>query len=66
MSRKHGFGSFEENHPGSDYTADECEFLRAIEAYQRKYGRRYPSWREVLAVLKSLGYRKVPAEETKS
>lgn len=50
---------FEENFPGSDLGGDDWEFIRAIEAYQRKHRRRYPSWREVLVVLRGLGYRKV-------
>ena len=51
-----------ENFPGSDIPAagDEWEFLKAMERYQRRSGRRYPTWREVLRVLRSLGYRKGP------
>ena len=50
-----------ENFPGADIPAggDEWEFLKAMERYQRRAGRRYPSWREVLRVLRALGYRKV-------
>lgn len=61
MPKANGYGRFEENFPGSDITADEWEFIKAVERYQRRYGRRYPSWREVLNVLKSLGYRRVAA-----
>lgn len=39
-------------------TADELQFAKAMEAY-KKQGRRFPSWSEALAVLRSLGYRKV-------
>lgn len=51
-----------ENFPGADIPAggDEWEFLKAMERYQRRANRRYPSWREVLRVLRALGYRKVP------
>ena len=49
----------EENFPGCDYTAEEVEFLRAIDRYRRTRRRPYPTCREVLAVLVSLGYRKV-------
>ncbi|MCZ2340416.1 MAG: hypothetical protein LC104_01310 [Bacteroidales bacterium] len=59
MPKRIGFSQYEENFPGSNISAEEMEFLRAIERYQRKYRRRYPSWREVLGVLRSLGYRKV-------
>lgn len=48
-----------EEHPGWDFTPDELEFLKAMERYQRRMRRRYPTWREVLAVLRGLGYRKV-------
>ena len=58
MPKKDGYDRFEENFPGSDYSADEWEFIKAVGRYQRTYGRRYPSWREVLTILKSLGYRK--------
>lgn len=33
--------------------------LRAIDAYKRRTGRPFPTWSEVLAIVKSLGYRKV-------
>lgn len=49
-----------------DYSADELEFLRAIQAYKKQARRPWPTWSEVLEVLRSLGYRKVtpdrPAE----
>ena len=48
-------------HLGSDYSDEELEFLRAIEQYKRMYQRPFPTWREVLHVFKSLGWRKVPA-----
>jgi hypothetical protein len=54
---------------GSEYSDEELDFLRAIDAYKRINGRPYPTWPEVLAVAKSLGYRKVsikPAEDTSS
>jgi hypothetical protein len=37
-----------------DYDADEFAFLKAMERYKREYRRPYPTWREVLAVVKSL------------
>ena len=40
-------------------TEDETEFLLAMSAYQKRFRRRYPTWREVLNVLRCLGYRKV-------
>lgn len=41
-----------------DVTPDELEFLKAMDAYKRKNSRPFPTWREVLDVLRSLGYRK--------
>jgi len=58
MSGDRGRQSNEQD-PGWDVTPEELEFLKAIERYQRRMRRRYPTWREVLAVLRSLGYRKV-------
>lgn len=42
-----------------DYTAEEVEFLQAIERFKREKRRPFPTWSEALAVLRSLGYRKV-------
>ncbi len=39
------------------------EFIGAIQTFRESKGRGFPAWTEVLAVLKSLGYRKV-AERT--
>ena len=46
-----------------DYSDDEIEFMRAMDEYKRKSGRQFPTWSEVLEVLRSVGYRKV-AEPT--
>ena len=40
-------------------TADQVEFLLAVAAYQKRFRRRYPTWREVLYIARCLGYRKV-------
>ena len=47
-----------EIYAGSDYADDEWEFIRTIERFKREKNVRYPLWRDVLNVLKSLGYRK--------
>ena len=44
---------------GSEITSDETEFLLAMLAYQKRFRRRYPTWREVLHIARCLGYRKV-------
>lgn len=35
------------------------EFIKAIELFKETKGRSFPSWTEVLQILKALGYRKV-------
>jgi hypothetical protein len=46
-----------------DYSDEEIDFMKAMDAYKRRSGRQFPTWSEVLEVLKSLGYRQV-AEPT--
>jgi hypothetical protein len=46
-----------------DYSGDEIEFMKAMDEYKRKSGRQFPTWSEVLEVVRSMGYRKV-AEPT--
>ena len=46
-----------------DYSGDEIEFMKAMDDYKRQSGRQFPTWSEVLEVIRSLGYRKV-AEPT--
>ncbi len=41
-----------------DYSDDEIEFLRAMDLYKREKSRPFPTWCEVLEVVRSLGYRK--------
>ncbi|MCA9097451.1 MAG: hypothetical protein KDA36_03660 [Planctomycetaceae bacterium] len=41
-----------------DYTDDEVEFMRAMDEYKRNSGRMFPTWSEVLEVVRSLGYVK--------
>jgi FMN phosphatase YigB (HAD superfamily) len=38
---------------------EQFEFLLAIDEYKRKNTRPFPTWTEVLEVIKALGYRKV-------
>jgi hypothetical protein len=42
-----------------DYTDEEISFMKAMEEYKADFARPFPTWSEVLEVLKSLGYRKV-------
>jgi hypothetical protein len=48
---------------GPPMTDEEREFLRAIDGYKRHWGRVYPTWLEVLAVVKHLGYRRADVDE---
>lgn len=38
---------------------EQFDFLMAIDEYKRKNTRPFPTWTEVLEVIKTLGYRKV-------
>jgi hypothetical protein len=38
---------------------EQFDFLMAIDEYKRKNSRPFPTWTEVLDVIKALGYRKV-------
>ncbi len=46
-----------------DYSDDETDFMKAMDRYKRDNRRPFPTWSEVLEVLRSMGYRKV-AEAT--
>jgi hypothetical protein len=46
-----------------DYNDEETEFMKAMDRYKRENRRPFPTWSEVLEVLRSLGYRRV-AEPT--
>ena len=41
-----------------DYTADEIEFMKAMDEYKRSSGRQFPTWSEVLEVVRSIGYKR--------
>src|SRR5438034_7585376 len=42
-----------------EMTAEQFEFVMAIETYKKVNKRMYPTWTEVLEVISQLGYRKV-------
>src|SRR5438874_2273173 len=42
-----------------DYTKAETEFMLAMNEYKRQSGRMFPTWSEVLEVLRDLGYEKL-------
>lgn len=41
-----------------NYSSDDLEFMDAIQAWKNKMNRQFPTWREVLQVVKEIGYRK--------
>ena len=45
-----------------DYSLDEVEFMKAMDEYKRKSGRMFPTWSEVLEVVRGLGYVKQTVE----
>jgi hypothetical protein len=44
---------------------DQFEFVMAIEAYKKVNKKLYPTWTEILEVVRQLGYRKVQPREVK-
>ena len=40
-----------------DYSTAEMEFMQAMQQYKFTSGRMFPTWSEVLEVLRDLGYR---------
>ena len=46
-----------------EMTDEQFEFVLAIDTYKRLNNRPFPSWTEVLEVIKQLGYRKVAASQ---
>jgi hypothetical protein len=46
-----------------EMTAEQFEFVMAIETYKKVNKRMFPTWTEVLEVINQLGYRKVQPRE---
>ena len=42
-----------------EHTEAEAEFMHAMNQYKQASGRMFPTWTEVLEVLRDLGYEKV-------
>jgi imidazoleglycerol-phosphate dehydratase len=49
-----------ESTPEGERSSEESEFLKALEDYKQATGKLLPSWADVLEVLRTLGYRKIP------
>ena len=41
-----------------DLEADELEFVNAVQRFKERTGRSFPTWSEVLGILRDLGYEK--------
>lgn len=52
--------SAEEGH----MTDEQFEFIMAVDRYKKENQRPFPTWTEVLEVIKALGYRKVAEPES--
>jgi hypothetical protein len=50
--------AFQKRVEEGELTLEEIEFVRAIDHYKRKFSRPFPTWSEVLAIVKELGYMK--------
>lgn len=48
-----------------EMTAEQFEFVMAIETYKKVNKRMFPTWTEVLEVIQQLGYRKIKHREIK-
>lgn len=48
-----------------EMTAEQFEFVMAVEMYKKVNKRLYPTWTEVLEVINQLGYRKVLSRDIK-
>ena len=46
-----------------EYSKAEMEFMMAMNAYKQSSGRMFPTWSEVLEVLRGLGYEKVSQDQ---
>lgn len=50
--------TFQKRVEEGELTLEEIEFVRAVDHYKRKFNRPFPTWSEVLAIVKELGYTK--------
>ena len=58
LRRKEDQAAFQKRVEEGDLTLEEIEFVRAIDRYKQKFNRPFPTWSEVLAIAKELGYTK--------
>jgi len=58
LRRKQDQEAFQKRVEEGELTLEEIEFVRAIDRYKRKFNRPFPTWSEILAIVKELGYTK--------
>jgi len=58
LRRKADQEAFQKRVEEGDLTLEEIEFVRAVDRYKRKFNRPFPTWSEILAIVKELGYTK--------
>lgn len=67
LERRRGPGvrrtTFAKSAEEGEMTGEQFLFIKAIDAYKRVNGRPYPTWTEVLEVMRKLGYRKTQPTE---
>jgi len=65
LERRRGPGKrrtdFAKSAEEGEMTGEQFLFIKAIDAYKRANNRPYPTWTEVLEVMRKLGYRKTCA-----
>jgi hypothetical protein len=58
LRRQEDAVAFQKRVEEGDLTLEEIEFVRAVDRYKRKFNRPFPTWSEILAIVKDLGYTK--------
>ena len=58
LRRKADQEAFQKRVEEGDLTLEEIEFVRAVDRYKRKFNQPFPTWSEILAIVKELGYTK--------
>jgi hypothetical protein len=58
LRRQEDAKAFQKRVEEGDLTLEEIEFVRAVDRYKRKFNRPFPTWSEILAIVKELGYTK--------
>ena len=58
LRRTEDQATFQKRVEQGELTVEEIEFVRAVDRYKRKFNRPFPTWSEILAIVKELGYTK--------